>query len=51
MWCQMKRIAVFNVKNQDTSLNFVLISGAMDVMNMVISAWTAHTEYLLIELQ
>ena len=47
----MKRIVVFNVKNQDTSLDIVLTLGAMYVINMVISSWTAHTEYLLPGLQ
>ena len=50
MWCQTKRIAVFNVNNQDTLLDIVLTLGAMNAMNMVISSWTAHTEYLLPEL-
>ena len=47
----MKRIAVFDVKNQETSLDIVLTLGAINVMNMVILSWTAHTEYLLPELQ
>ena len=38
-------------RNQDTSLDTVLVLGAMNVMNMVISSGTAHTEYLLPELQ
>ena len=46
-----KRIVVFNVKNQDALLDIVLTLGAMNVTNMVISSWTAHTEYLLLELQ
>ena len=37
----MKRIAVSNVKNQDTSLDIVLTLGAMNVMNIVISSLTA----------
>ena len=32
-------------------LDIVLTLGAMNVINMVISSWTAHTEYLLPELQ
>ena len=51
MWCQMKRIAVFNVKNQNTLLDIVLILGAVNATNMIILPWTAHTEYLLLELQ
>ena len=51
MWCQTKRTAVFNVKNQDTSLDIVLTLGNMNATNMVISSWTAHTKYLLPELQ
>ena len=46
MICQRKRIIVFNVKNQDTLLNIVLTLGAMNVTNVVISSWTAHTENL-----
>ena len=51
MWHQMKRIAVFNVKNQDTLHGIVLTLGAMNATNMVISPWTAHREYLLPEHQ
>ena len=45
----MKRIAVFNVKNQDTLLDIALTLGAMNETNKVISSWTAHTKYLLPE--
>ena len=37
----MKRIAVFNVKNQDTLHNTVLTLGSMNVTNTVISSWNA----------
>ena len=48
MWCQMKRIAVFNVKNQDTSLNIVLKLDAMNVQWIQsYSSWTVHTKCLL----
>ena len=46
----MKGITVFNVKNQYTLLDIILILGAKNVMNMVISSWTAHIEYLILEL-
>ena len=36
----MKRIAVFNVKNQDTLHDIVLTLGAMNVMNTVVLSWT-----------
>ena len=51
--CDAKQrgLLVFNVKNQDTSLDIVLTLGAMNVTNMVISSWTAHTKYLLPEHQ
>ena len=47
----MKMIAVFNVKNQDTLPDIVPTLGAINATNIVISSWTAHTEYLLPELQ
>ena len=34
-----------------STVDIVLTLGAMNVMNMVISSWTVHTEYLLLELQ
>ena len=50
MECQTKKIAVFNVNNQDASLDIALTLG-MNVMNTVISSWTAHTKYPLLEHQ
>ena len=51
IWSQAKMIAVSNVKNQDILHDIALTLGAMNVINMVISSWTVHTEYLLPELQ
>ena len=51
MWCQMKRIAVSNVKNQDILHDIALTLGAMYTINIVISSWTVHKEYLLPEIQ
>ena len=49
MWCHTKSIAVSCVKNQDISHDIALTLGAMNVSSMVISSWTVHTEYLLLE--
>ena len=46
-----EEIAVFNAKNQNTLHDIVLALGAMNVMNTVISSWTAYTKYLLPEHQ
>ena len=51
MWCQMKKIAVSSFKNQDILHEIALTSSAMSTTNMVTLSWTAHTEYLLQELQ
>ena len=47
----MKKIVVSSVKNQDILHETAIILDAMSVMNMVTLSWTAHTEYLLQELQ
>ena len=47
MWCQIKKIAVSSVKNQEISHKTVFTLGAISATNMVTLSWTAHTEYLL----
>ena len=50
MWCQMMKIAVSSVRNQDILHDIALTLGAMSAMNMITLSWTVHTEYLLQEL-
>ena len=50
MGCRKKKI-VSSVKNQHIFQETALTLGAMSVTNMVTLSWTAHTEYLLQELQ